>query len=76
MPNPTIEKLCEGVAIARDHKVDLILAVGGGSVCDYAKAVSVSIHCDEDPWDKYFIRFEDVSCEIGWMRFNNGWNRF
>ena len=64
MPNPTIEKLREGVAIARDHKVDLILAVGGGSVCDYAKAVSVSIHCDEDPWDKYFIRFEDVSCEI------------
>jgi len=31
---------------------------------DYAKAVSVSIHCEEDPWDKYFDRFEDVSCEI------------
>lgn len=64
MPNPTEDKLREGVSRARDAKADLILAVGGGSVCDYAKAVSVSIHCDEDPWDRYFDRFEDVSCEI------------
>ncbi len=64
MPNPTIEKLQEGVRRARAAKADLILAVGGGSVCDYAKAVSISVHCDEDIWDKYFIRFEDVSCEI------------
>lgn len=64
MPNPTIEKLYEGIAIARENKSDLILAVGGGSVCDYSKAVSVSINCDEDPWDKYFIRFEDVSCDV------------
>lgn len=64
MPNPTADKLREGVARARDAKADLILAVGGGSVCDYAKAVSVSVRCDEDPWDKYYDRFEDVSCEI------------
>lgn len=64
MPNPTADKLREGVARARAAKADFILAVGGGSVCDYAKAVSVSIHCDEDPWDKYYDRFEDVSCEI------------
>lgn len=64
MPNPTIEKLREGVERARKAKADLILAVGGGSVCDYAKAVSVSVNLDEDPWDKYFIRFEDVSCKI------------
>lgn len=64
MPNPTEDKLREGVARARDAKADLILAVGGGSVCDYAKAVSVSVRCDEDPWDKYYDRFEDVSCEI------------
>ena len=64
MPNPTADKLREGVARARAAKVDFILAVGGGSVCDYAKAVSVSVHCDEDPWDRYFDRFEDVSCEI------------
>lgn len=64
MPNPTLDKLYEGIKIARENKVDFILAVGGGSVVDYAKAVSVSIHCEEDPWDKYFDRFEDVSCEI------------
>ena len=63
LPNPTIEKLYEGVEIARKHHTDLILAVGGGSVCDYSKAVSVSVNCDEDPWDKYYIRFEEPSCE-------------
>ena len=64
MPNPTVEKLYEGVKIARENKIDLLLAVGGGSCCDYAKAVSVSIHCDDDPWQKYFIRFEEPTCEI------------
>lgn len=64
MPNPTAEKLREGVQRAREAKADLILAVGGGSVCDYAKAVSVSVHCSEDPWEKYFEKFDDVSCEI------------
>ena len=64
MPNPTVEKLYEGCRIARDNQVDLILAVGGGSVCDYAKAVSVSAHCEEDPWDKYFLRMEDVDNAI------------
>ena len=64
MPNPTVEKLYEGVQRARESKADLILAVGGGSVCDYAKAVSVSVHCDEAPWEKYFIRFEEPTCPI------------
>ena len=64
MPNPTLEKLYEGVTIARNHKVDLLLAVGGGSVCDYAKAVSVSVNCEEAPWEKYYIKFEEPACEI------------
>ena len=64
MPNPTIEKLYEGVEIAKNHQADLLLAVGGGSVCDYAKAVSVSVHCDEDPWQKYYIKFDEPACEI------------
>ena len=64
MPNPTVDKLREGVAIAREHKTDFILAVGGGSVCDYSKAVSVSLNCDDDPWEKYYIRFEEPTCEI------------
>lgn len=64
MPNPTTDKLREGVERARAAKADLILAVGGGSVCDYAKAVSVSVNCDDDPWEKYYIRFENPTCEI------------
>ena len=64
MPNPTSDKLREGVKLARDNNVDLLLAVGGGSCCDYAKAVSVSVNCDDDPWEKYYIRFEEPDCEI------------
>lgn len=64
MPNPTVEKLYEGCKIAKENNVDLILAVGGGSVCDYSKAVSVSAYCEEDPWDKYYLRMEDVDNKI------------
>ncbi len=64
MPNPTVDKLYEGVEIARKAKADLLLAVGGGSVCDYAKAVAVSVNCDEDPWEKYYVRFEEPTCEV------------
>lgn len=64
MPNPTVDKLREGIALARQHKADFILAVGGGSCCDYAKALAVSIHCEEDPWEKYFVKFEEPSCPI------------
>ena len=63
MPNPTLPKLYEGIEIARKHHADLLLAVGGGSVCDYAKAVSVSVNCQEDPWEKYYMRFEEPDCE-------------
>ncbi len=64
MPNPTTEKLKEGIERAKKANADFILAVGGGSVCDYAKAVSISVYCDEDPWDKYFLRFEEPTCKI------------
>ena len=61
MPNPTVEKLYEGCRIAKENDVDLLLAVGGGSCCDYAKAVSVSAWCSEDPWEKYYLRMEEPS---------------
>lgn len=64
MPNPTVEKLYEGCKLAKEQHVDLILAVGGGSVCDYAKALSVSAYCEEDPWEKYYLRMEDVDNAI------------
>lgn len=66
MSNPTIEKLREGVEIARANNVDFILAVGGGSCIDYAKAVSVSVNLPEeqDPWDVYYVSWEEPSCDI------------
>ncbi len=64
MPNPTVEKLYEGCKNAKDNAIDLILAVGGDSVCDYAKAVSVSAYCEEDPWDKYYLKMEDADNKI------------
>ncbi len=64
MPNPTVEKLYEGARLARENKVNLILAVGGGSVCDYAKGVAVSAYCAENPWDKYYVRMEPVDNPI------------
>lgn len=64
MPNPTYEKLLDGCRIARDNKVDFLLAVGGGSVCDYAKAVAASTYCTTDPWETYFLRGEAVTCPI------------
>lgn len=64
MPNPTLDKLYEGIELSRKNGIDFILAVGGGSVCDYAKALSVSIHCQEDPWDKYYLQGQEPTCEI------------
>ncbi|PNI00837.1 iron-containing alcohol dehydrogenase [Vibrio diazotrophicus] len=65
MPNPTYSKMMEGVELVREHKVDLILAVGGGSVVDCAKGISVSAYCtDQDPFQKYWIEWQDVSNEV------------
>ena len=64
MSNPTLDRMLEGAAKAKANNVDLILAVGGGSTIDYAKAVSVSAWCEEDPWEKYYVRFEEPSCRI------------
>lgn len=64
MPNPTLSKLYEGRDIVRAHQADLLLAVGGGSVCDYAKAVSVSVHCEEDPWQKYYLDGKNPTCPV------------
>ena len=63
MPNPTAEKLREGAKAAKDSKADLILAVGGGSCCDFAKGVAVSAYADDDPWEKFYVRFEEPKKE-------------
>lgn len=64
MSNPTLDKLYEGINLAKEHGIEFILAVGGGSVVDYSKALSVSIFCDSDPWEKYYLKMEPVDNDI------------
>ena len=59
MPNPTVEKLLEGVKVARENDVDLILAVGGGSTIDYAKGVSVAAGYEGDAWEHFWLNMAD-----------------
>ena len=51
MPNPTYAKVQAGAKLARENHVDLILAVGGGSVSDCCKVVSAQANVDEDLWE-------------------------
>ncbi|AXQ77643.1 iron-containing alcohol dehydrogenase [Streptococcus chenjunshii] len=50
-PNPRIESVREGIAIARQQQVDVILAVGGGSVIDASKVIAAGVYYDGDAWD-------------------------
>ena len=54
MSNPTYTKVQEGARIARENKVDFILAVGGGSVIDCCKIISVQAKTIDDIWDMEF----------------------
>lgn len=54
-PNPVDQKVYEGIRIAREAGVDFVLAVGGGSVIDTAKAVAAGVPYDGDFWD-FFIQ--------------------
>lgn len=50
-PNPRIETVAKGSALCREQNVDVILAVGGGSVIDCSKVISGAACSDEDPWE-------------------------
>jgi alcohol dehydrogenase YqhD (iron-dependent ADH family) len=53
-PNPVINHVREGIRLARDHKAEIVLALGGGSVLDSAKAVCAGVYHTGDVWD-FFI---------------------
>ena len=59
MSNPTLEKLHEGVKLARENEIDLILSLGGGSVCDYSKGVAAAAAYDGDYWDQFWLKQQD-----------------
>ena len=61
MSNPTWEKVREGAGLAREHKIDLVLAVGGGSVIDCCKIVCAQAVTGEDLWDLEMVRHKAPS---------------
>lgn len=56
MSNPTYEKVLEGAELAKNSQVELILGVGGGSVMDCCKAISLAAKYDGDIWQDYWIK--------------------
>lgn len=56
MANPTYKKVMEGAELAKEEKVDFILGVGGGSVMDCCKAISMAAVYDGDIWAEFFAR--------------------
>ncbi len=53
VPNPRLSLVYEGIDLCKKENVDLILAVGGGSVIDSAKAIAMGVCYDGDVWDMY-----------------------
>ncbi|MCI8510645.1 MAG: iron-containing alcohol dehydrogenase [Lachnospiraceae bacterium] len=50
-PNPKIDKVYEGMELVKQHGIRFLLAVGGGSVIDTCKSISIGIANDRDPWE-------------------------
>lgn len=63
-PNPSYSQVLEGARLVRENNVNLILAVGGGSVIDCAKAISVSAYTEGDPWQKYWVEFKPLDSKV------------
>ena len=64
MPNPRTEKVYEGIDLCKTHGVDFILAVGGGSVIDCAKAIAVGARTDRDFWQAFFVNWLEAEDAI------------
>ena len=62
--NPRYSELLEGARLARENRVDLILAIGGGSVIDCAKGISCAAYAEGDVWERYYVRQEKVNNPI------------
>lgn len=62
VPNPRLSKVYEGIELCRREGVDFILAVGGGSVIDSAKAIAWGVPYEGDVWDFYLRKAKAKSC--------------
>lgn len=64
MPNPTYKKVLEGAELAKKNHVQMILGIGGGSVMDCAKAVSLAAGFDGDAWENFWARRGIIDFEM------------
>jgi len=62
VPNPLLSKVVEGIELCRREKVDMILAVGGGSVIDSSKAIGYGVSYNGDVWDFWCGKAVPQSC--------------
>ena len=60
-PNPRLSLVEEGIALCRNEGIDFIVAVGGGSVIDSAKAIGMGLKIDGEPWDIYSGKVKPVA---------------
>lgn len=67
-PNPRLSTVHKGVELCRTHNIDLVLAVGGGSVLDCAKAIAVGAKYDGDMWD-VVVREATPEGDFHWVQF-------
>ncbi|HUX12906.1 MAG TPA: iron-containing alcohol dehydrogenase [Spirochaetia bacterium] len=66
LPNPRLSLVNEGIRLCREKKLDAVLAVGGGSVIDSAKAIAVGVPYSGDVWDFYAGKAEPkVTIPVG-----------
>ena len=62
VPNPRLSKVHEGIALSRESRLDFILAIGGGSVIDSAKAIGYGVVYDGVVWDFYLGKADATQC--------------
>jgi len=61
LPNPTLDKMLEGAKMIKDNDIDLVLAVGGGSVIDCSKGMCIAAYYEgNDVFESYFIKHEPM----------------